>query len=88
LGIFDNNNFWANFETIIKRKEFAGEWNMKLVIQAEKVRLKDGVLPHLETREWEIQTIERGLVILKHRKYKITLRIKEDYIEKDSPNGE
>jgi len=61
---------------------------MKLVIPAEKVRLKDGILPHLETREWEIQTIERGLVILKHRKYKFTLGVKEDYIEKDSPNGE
>ena len=61
---------------------------MKLVIPAEKVRLKDGVLPHIETREWEIQTIKRGLVFLKHRKYKYTLEVKEDYIERDSPNGE
>lgn len=61
---------------------------MKLVIPAKKVRLKDGVLPHLKIREWEFQAIERGLVMLKHRKYKFTLRVKEDDIEKDSSNGE
>jgi hypothetical protein len=61
---------------------------MKMVLPAEKVRLKDGVLPHLEKREWEIQTIERGFVMLKHRKYKFTLMVKEDAIEGESPNGE
>ena len=61
---------------------------MKFVIPAEKVRLKDGVLSHLEIREWEFQMTLRGLVLLKHPKVKYTLGIKEGDIEKDSLNGE
>jgi hypothetical protein len=54
---------------------------------AEKVRLKDGVLPHLKIREWEFQKPQNGLVLLKHPKIKYTLGVKEDDIEWDSPNG-
>jgi hypothetical protein len=33
---------------------------MKSVFPAERVRLKDGVLPHQEIREWEFQTTPGG----------------------------
>ena len=61
---------------------------MKLVIPAEKVRLKDGVLPHQEIREWEFQTTQGGLVLLKHPKFKYTLGVKEGDIERDALSGE
>ena len=61
---------------------------MKFVIPAEKVRLKDGVLPHQEIREWEFQTTQGGLVLLKHPKSKSTLGVKEGDIERDALNGE
>ena len=61
---------------------------MKLVIPAEKVRLKDGVLPHQEIREWEFQTTQGGLALLTHPKYKYTLGVKEGNIERDALNGE
>lgn len=61
---------------------------MQLVIPAEKVRLKDGVLPHQEIREWEFQTTQGWLVLLKHPKFKYTLGVKEGDIERDALNGE
>ena len=33
---------------------------MKLVFPAETVKLKDGILPHQEIREWEFQTSQEG----------------------------
>ena len=56
---------------------------MKSVFPAERVRLKDGVLPHQEIREWEFQTTQGGLVLLKHPKLKYTLGVKEDDVEGD-----
>jgi hypothetical protein len=56
---------------------------MKSVFPAERVRLKDGVLPHQEIREWEFQTTQGGLVLLKHPKLKYTLGVKEDDVERD-----
>ena len=56
---------------------------MKSVFPAERVRLKDGVLPHQEIREWEFQTTQGGLVPLKHPKLKYTLGVKEDDVERD-----
>ena len=61
---------------------------MKLVIPAEKVRLKEGVLSHQEIREWEFQTTQGGLVLLAHPKFKYTLGVKEGDIERDALNGE
>jgi hypothetical protein len=58
---------------------------MKFAIPAERVRLKDGVLPHQEIREWEFQTAQEGLVLLKHPKFKYTLGVKGDDIERVSP---
>jgi hypothetical protein len=61
---------------------------MKFVIPSEKVRLKDGVLPHLEIREWELLTTWNGLVLIKHPRIKYTVGVKEDDIERDSLNRE
>ena len=61
---------------------------MKFVIAAEKVRLKDGVLPHFEIREWEFQMTRNGLALIKHPQCKYTVGVKEDDIERDSRNGE
>jgi hypothetical protein len=49
---------------------------MKFLFPAEKVKLKDGILRHLEIREWEIQKIERGCVKIKHPQFKYTLGVK------------
>jgi hypothetical protein len=61
---------------------------MKFLFPADKVKLKDGVLRHLEIGEWEIQKIERGCVKIKHPQFKYTLGVKEDDIEWDSLKGE
>ena len=61
---------------------------MKFVIRAERVRLKDGVLPHQEIREWEFQTAQEGIILLKHPRLKYTLGVKEGEIEWDARNGE
>ena len=58
---------------------------MKFVIPVERVRLKDGVLPHQEIREWEFQTDQEGLILHKHPKFQYTLGVKEDDIERVSP---
>ena len=58
---------------------------MKFAIPAERVRLKDGVLPHQEIREWELQTDQEGLVLLKHPKFKYPLGVKDGDIERVSP---
>ena len=57
---------------------------MKFAIPAERIRLKDGVLPHQEIREWEFQTDQGGLVLLKHPRFKYTLGVKEGDIERVS----
>jgi hypothetical protein len=61
---------------------------MKLVFPAETVKLKDGILPHQEIKEWEFQTSQGGFVLLKHPKLKYTLGVKEVDIERDALNGE
>ena len=54
---------------------------MKFVTPAEKVRLKDGVLSHLDIREWQFQKTLEGIALLMHPKVKYTLGVKEDSIE-------
>lgn len=56
---------------------------MKLNAPTEKVRLKDGVLPHLEIREWEFQRGEDGIIFLAHPQIKYILGVKEEHIEWD-----
>ena len=56
---------------------------MKFVTPAEKVRLKDGVLSHLDIREWQFQETLEGIALLMHPKVKYTLGVKEDNIEWD-----
>ena len=60
---------------------------MESIIRAEKVRLKDGVLPYLGIREWEFQKAEGNLVLLTCPQIKCTLRIKEENIEWDKNRG-
>ena len=57
---------------------------MKLTIAGEKVRLKDGVLSHLEKREWEFQRIEEGIVSLTHPAIRYAIGVKEDCIDGDA----
>jgi hypothetical protein len=56
---------------------------MKLGFPAEKVRLKDGVLPHHDIREWELQRIEEGIVSLTHPAVRFTIGVEEDFIDWD-----
>jgi len=60
---------------------------LKFVSPAEKVRLKDGVLSHLEAREWHLQEIREGIALLTHPKVKYALGVKEDNIEWDNNQG-
>jgi len=54
---------------------------MKFIIPTEKVRLKEGILSHLEIREWELQKCQGGMALLTHPKVKYALSVKEDYID-------
>jgi hypothetical protein len=56
---------------------------MKSVFPAERVRLKDGVLPHQAIREWEFQTTQGGSSCSNIPKLKYTLGVKEDDVERD-----
>jgi len=60
---------------------------MTFVSPMEKVKLKDGVLSHLETREWHLQEIREGMALLTHPKVKYTLGVKEDNIKWDKNQG-
>ena len=50
----------------------------------EKIRLKDGVLSHLEIREWEFQRVEEGMVSLTHPDIRYAIGVKEDCIDWDA----
>jgi hypothetical protein len=56
---------------------------MKPGFPADKVRLKDGVLPHYDIREWELQQIEEGMVSLTHPAVRFTIGVEEDCIDWD-----
>ncbi len=53
-------------------------------ISGEKIRLKDGVLSHLEIREWEFQRVEEGIVSLTHPAIRYAIGVKEDCIDWDA----
>ena len=53
---------------------------MKLKAPIEKVRLKDGILSHLEIREWEFQRMQDGIILLAHPQIRYMLGVKEDHI--------
>jgi hypothetical protein len=56
---------------------------MKLAA-GEIIRLKDGVLSHIEIREWEFQRAEEGIVSLTHPAIRYTIGVKEDCIDWDT----
>jgi hypothetical protein len=43
---------------------------LESVTEGEKLRLKEGRLPHVKIREWEFKAVEKGKVILLAHKSK------------------
>ncbi len=49
--------------------------------RGEKIRLKDGVLSHLEIREWDFEGFVEGMVSLTLPDIPYTIWVKEDRID-------
>ncbi len=59
---------------------------MKLQAPIKIVRLKGGVLPYMERREWEFQRIEEGIVFLTHPGIRYSIDVKEDCVDWNAEN--
>ena len=57
---------------------------LESVTEGEKLRLKEGRLPHVKIREWEFKTIEKGKAILLAHGKGYNLAVKPENIDWES----
>jgi hypothetical protein len=58
---------------------------LESVTEGEKLRLKEGRLPHVKIREWEFKAIEKGrAILLTHGAKGYSLEVKPEDIDWES----